>query len=216
MSFDGGQRVTSIDRPVTTKPALRKLDSTLRQRVAPVVMGTDGQPQPSYQQHQASGAKYGPLGFAVLTMSDSRTPETDTSGQSIRESVMAAGHRVARYALVRDDPVQIRPQLEAALDDPDVAIIVTNGGTGISLRDNAYETVAGMLDKRLDGFGELFRMLSYAEIGAAAMLSRAVGGIARGKIVFSLPGSTKAVKLGMEKLILPQAGHLYFEIRKHV
>ena len=94
-------------------------------------------------------------------------------------------------------------------------VIVTNGGTGVSLRDNAYETIVSLLDKRLDGFGELFRMLSYAEIGAAAMLSRAVGGIAQGKVVFSLPGSTKAVKLGMEKLILPQAGHLYFELQKH-
>lgn len=172
--------------------------------------------QPSYQQHQASGAKYGPLGFAIITMSDSRTPETDTSGQFIREAVTAAGHRVVRYAVVKDDPAQIRPELQTALDDRDVAVIVTNGGTGISLRDNAYETVVGLLDKTLDGFGELFRMLSYDEVGAAAMLSRAVGGIARGKVVFSLPGSTKAVKLGIEKLILPQAGHLYFELQKHV
>jgi molybdenum cofactor biosynthesis protein B len=172
-------------------------------------------PPPSFEQHQISGAKYGALGFAVLTMSDSRTPETDTSGQFIREAVVAAGHNVIRYALVKDDPDQIRPELEAALTDPDVAVIVTNGGTGVSLRDNAYETVVSQLDRQLDGFGELFRMLSYAEIGAAAMLSRAVGGIARGKVVFSLPGSTKAVRLGMEKLILPQAGHLYFELQKH-
>lgn len=176
---------------------------------------TEGESAPSYQVHQASGAKYGALGFAVLTMSDSRTPETDTSGQFIREAAQAAGHRVVRYALIKDDPAQIRPALEAALADDGVAIVVTNGGTGISLRDNAYEVVAGMLDKRLDGFGELFRMLSYQEIGAAAMLSRAVGGIARGRVVFALPGSTKAVKLGMEKLVLPQAGHLYFELKKH-
>lgn len=169
---------------------------------------------PSYQQHQTSGAKYGPLGFAILTMSDSRTAETDSSGQFIREAVTAAGHRVVRYAIVKDDPVQIKPELLAALADPQVAVVVTNGGTGVSLRDNAYETIVSLLDKRLDGFGELFRMLSYAEIGAAAMLSRAVGGIAQGKAVFSLPGSTKAVKLGMEKLILPQAGHLYFELQK--
>ncbi|MBS0263964.1 MAG: MogA/MoaB family molybdenum cofactor biosynthesis protein [Planctomycetes bacterium] len=170
---------------------------------------------PSYQQHQASGAKYGPLGFAILTMSDSRTPETDTSGQYIREAVTAAGHRVARYALVQDDPVCIRPELDAALGDSQVAVIVTNGGTGISLRDNAYETIVSVLDKPLDGFGELFRMLSYNEIGAAAMLSRACGGVARGKVIFSLPGSTKAVKLGLDQLILPQAGHLYFELQKH-
>ncbi len=172
-------------------------------------------PQPSFEQHQAAGAKQGPLGFAVLTMSDSRTPETDTSGQFIRDAVAAANHKVVRYALVKDDPPQIRSELQAALADREVAVIVTNGGTGISLRDNAYETIVALLDKRLDGFGELFRMLSYEEIGAAAMLSRAVGGIAAGKVVFSLPGSTKAVRLGIEKLILPQAGHLYFELHKH-
>ena len=173
------------------------------------------QPPPSFEQHQTAGVKYGALGFAVLTMSDSRTPETDTSGQFIREAVAAAGHKVVRYALVKDDPNQIRPELQAALADQNVAVIVTNGGTGISLRDNAYETVTALLDKRLDGFGELFRMLSYQEIGGAAMLSRAVAGIAHGKVVFSLPGSTKAVRLGMEKLILSQAGHLYFELQKH-
>jgi len=172
-------------------------------------------PIPSFQQHEISGTKYGSLGFAVLTMSDSRTPENDTSGQFIREAVAAAGHRVSRYALVKDDPSQIKPALEAALADSETAVIVTNGGTGISLRDNAYETVVSLLEKPLDGFGELFRMLSYEEIGAAAMLSRAVGGIARGKVLFSLPGSTNAVKLGMQKLILPQAGHLYFELQKH-
>ena len=170
---------------------------------------------PSFEQHQAAGERLGTLGFAVLTMSDSRTLETDTSGKLIREAVASAGHRIARYALVKDDPDEIRPALQAALADPGVAVIVTNGGTGISLRDTAYEVVMSMLDKRLDGFGELFRMLSYAEIGAAAMLSRAVGGIAQGRVVFSLPGSTKAVRLGMEKLILPQAGHLYFELQKH-
>src|SRR5262245_28500222 len=94
---------------------------------------------PSFEQHQAAGAKFGALGFAILTLSDSRTPETDTSGQYLREAVAAAGHRVARYALVKDDPDQIRPELALALSDRDVAVVVSNGGTGISLRDNAYE-----------------------------------------------------------------------------
>ena len=169
----------------------------------------------SYQEHQAFGQKYGPLGFAVITLSDSRTEETDTSGQFIKESVTAACHRICRYDLVKDSPELIRPVLQAALADPSVAVIVTNGGTGIASRDNSYEVVAGVLEKKLDGFGEIFRMLSYQEIGAAAMLSRAVGGIANGKVVFALPGSTKAVKLAMEKLVLPQAGHLYFELHKH-
>lgn len=174
------------------------------------------QPAESYQQHQASGAKQGALGFAVVTLSDTRTEETDTSGAFIREAVTAAGHRVARYAIVKDEPALIRPILQAAIDDPQVAIIVTNGGTGIALRDTAYETITGFLDKTLDGFGEIFRMLSYQEIGAAAMMSRAVAGIASGKVVFSLPGSTKAVKLAMEKLVLPQAGHVWYELHKHV
>lgn len=169
----------------------------------------------SFQLHQASGAKKGPLGFAVVTLSDTRTEETDTSGQFIRDAITAAGHFVANYAIVKDDPSSIQPVLQAALANDKVAIIVTNGGTGIAMRDNAYETVVALLDKKLDGFGEIFRMLSYQEIGAAAMMSRAVAGIASGKVVFSLPGSTKAVRLGMEKLVLPQAGHVWYELRKH-
>jgi molybdenum cofactor biosynthesis protein B len=148
-------------------------------------------------------------------MSDSRTAETDTSGRFVIEAATGAGHRVVRYAVICDDPQRIREELDAALCDPAVAVVITNGGTGISLRDNAYEVVAAALDKKLDGFGEIFRMLSYAEIGAAAMLSRAVGGVARGRVVFALPGSTKAVRLAIEKLILPQVGHLVFELRKH-
>ncbi|MFN0052331.1 MAG: molybdenum cofactor biosynthesis protein B [Planctomycetales bacterium] len=169
----------------------------------------------SHRQHQAAGLKYGALGFAIITMSDSRTPESDTSGQLIRQLVHSAGHHVPRYALVPDDPHRIRVELHAALVDPAVAVVVTNGGTGISNRDNALDSILARLDKKIDGFGELFRMLSYAEIGAAAMLSRAIAGVAGGKVVFSLPGSTKAVRLGMEKLILPEAGHVWFELQKH-
>ena len=168
----------------------------------------------SYADHQRAAANIDSLGFAVLTLSDTRTEETDKSGRLIRELVIAAGHRVARYAIVTDDPDRIREQLTAALDDPQVTVVVTNGGTGIGRRDSAYETIVGLLDKRLDGFGEMFRMLSYEEIGSAAMMSRAVGGISRGKVVFSLPGSTNAVRLGLEKLILPQAAHLCFELHK--
>jgi len=164
--------------------------------------------------HAREAAKTGVLGFAVITLSDTRTEADDKSGQYLHEAIATAGHRVARYAIVKDEPADVLAALEAALTDPDVAVIVTNGGTGISSRDTAYETVVGVLEKRLDGFGELFRMLSYEEIGAAAMLSRATGGIAAGRVIFSLPGSTKAVRLGMEKLILPQAGHLYYELHK--
>jgi molybdenum cofactor biosynthesis protein B len=168
----------------------------------------------SVQRHQAAAAKTGPLGIAVLTLSDSRTEATDTSGRYLCETLTAAGHQILRYRIVTDDSAAILQELQPALADPRIAIIITTGGTGVSLRDNAFETISRLLDKRLDGFGELFRMLSYAEIGAAAMLSRAVGGIAQGKVVFSLPGSTKAVKLGLERLILPQAGHLYWELHR--
>ena len=177
---------------------------------------TENQNQPleGHAAHAREASKTGALGFAVLTLSDTRSAENDKSGQYLHTAIAAAGHRVVRYAVVKDEPADVAEQLRAALDDPDVAIIVTNGGTGIATRDTAYESVVGMLEKRLDGFGELFRMLSYDEIGAAAMLSRAVAGIAAGRVIFSLPGSTKAVQLGMEKLILPQAGHLYYELRK--
>jgi molybdenum cofactor biosynthesis protein B len=168
----------------------------------------------SFADHERAASNVGPLGFAVITLSDTRTEETDKSGQYMRRVVEEAGHRVTRYVISKDDREQIVEQLTAALSDDEVAVVVTNGGTGISMRDSAYEAIVDFLDKRLDGFGELFRMLSYEEIGAAAMLSRAVAGIARNKVVFSLPGSTKAVRLGMEKLILPQAAHLYYELNK--
>lgn len=164
--------------------------------------------------HERAAKGIGPLGFAVLTFSDTRTPETDSSGRAIRELIEGAGHFVARYEVVTDDPDHIRGAIGSALDHPQVAILVTNGGTGIALRDNAFEVVSSMIDKPITGFGELFRMLSWEQVGAAAMLSRAAAGIARGKVIFALPGSTNAVRLGMERLILPQAAHLAHELRK--
>ncbi len=172
------------------------------------------EPLEGHTAHAREAAKTGALGFAVLTLSDTRAEEDDKSGQYLHTAISDAGHHVVRYAVVKDDPADVAAQLTVALDDPAVAIIVTNGGTGIAARDNAYEAVIGVLEKRLDGFGELFRMLSYEEVGAAAMLSRAVAGIAAGRVIFSLPGSTNAVRLAMQKLILPQAGHLYYELHK--
>ncbi len=177
-----------------------------------LAMSESSSSESSHRDHETAADGVGSLGFAVVTLSDTRTEETDGSGRLIREAVTAAGHEVVRYAIVPDDPDAIRVELGAAIDDAAVAVVVTSGGTGISARDAAYETISGMLEKRLDGFGELFRMLSYDEIGAAAMLSRAVGGIAGGTVVFSLPGSTAAVRLGLEKLILPQAAHLHHEL----
>lgn len=151
---------------------------------------------------------------AVLTVSDTRTPETDRSGRLVRSLVEAAGHRVTLYRVERDEPRAIVSCVEGWLDRGDCDAIVINGGSGISRRDRTYEALSELLDKRLDGFGELFRMLSYEQVGSAAMLSRALGGIARGKPLFSLPGSPAAVQLALEKLILPELGHLLAELEK--
>ncbi len=127
------------------------------------------------------------------------------------ELLTTHGHRVVRRGIVRDDPDAIAAWIREAAHDPEVQAILTTGGTGIAPRDVTYEVVAALLEKRLDGFGELFRMLSYEEVGPAAMLSRAIGGVYRGKVVLSMPGSPHAVRLAMEKLVLPELGHLVRE-----
>jgi molybdenum cofactor biosynthesis protein B len=148
----------------------------------------------------------------VVTISDTRTEATDTSGAAIAELLTAAGHEIARRRLVKDDPAAVRDAVRSGTTAADV--IITTGGTGITARDSTYEALVSLLDKRLDGFGELFRMLSYAEIGAAAMLSRAVAGSIGSTAVFSLPGSEHAVRLAMTKLILPEIGHVIRELRR--
>jgi len=154
------------------------------------------------------------LTVTIITVSDTRTPETDESGKLARRMVEEAGHRVAGAHIVRDEPDALRSLLRDRLGDGEVDAILLNGGTGISRRDGTHEVVAGELEKTLPGFGEIFRALSYEEIGPGAMLSRAVGGLARGKVVFSMPGSTKAVRLALEKLILPELAHAVGEARK--
>jgi len=144
----------------------------------------------------------------VLTVSDTRTEETDASGRAIADLLAAAGHSVVGRAIVKDDADLVRAAVTRQLARPDVQAIITTGGTGITSRDTTYEAVAGLLQKRLDGFGELFRMLSYQEIGSAAMMSRACAGMTAGRIVISLPGSEAAVRLAVEKLIIPELGHL--------
>jgi molybdenum cofactor biosynthesis protein B len=144
----------------------------------------------------------------VLTVSDTRTEDTDTSGRAIADLLIAAGHQVAGHTIVKDDPDLVRSTIERQLASPDVHAIITTGGTGITSRDSTYEAVSGLLQKRLDGFGELFRMLSYEQIGAAAIMSRACAGLAAGHIVVCLPGSEAAVRLAMEKLLIPELGHL--------
>lgn len=149
---------------------------------------------------------------AVLTISDTRKLETDVSGRTIVELLEAAGHVVARRQILRDEPKDVRGAVLGHLGGVDA--IVTTGGTGITSRDSTYEAIAGLLEKRLDGFGELFRSLSYQEIGSAAMMTRATAGVARGTAIFILPGSEHAVRLGMNRLILPELGHVVRELRR--
>ena len=155
------------------------------------------------------------LNVAVLTISDTRTPETDTGGSDIVELMQEAGHNVSRREIVRDDAPRIEVVLQELLAEAGVDAVITTGGTGISARDTTYEVANRLIDKKLDGFGELFRMLSYEEIGAAAMLSRAVAGAAGLKFLACLPGSTNAVRLAMERLLVPEMPHVVFELRKH-
>jgi molybdenum cofactor biosynthesis protein B len=159
--------------------------------------------------HKASAPKA--VGCFVLTVSDTKTPQTDTSGALIRDLLTAAGHRVAGATIVRDEPARVQEIVRRAAQDPAVQAIVLTGGTGITARDSTYEAVEALLDKRLPGFGELFRMLSYQEIGPAAMLSRAQLGVHQRRIVASLPGSPAACRLALERLLIPELGHLVRE-----
>jgi molybdenum cofactor biosynthesis protein B len=154
------------------------------------------------------------LGFAVLTVSDSRGPEDDTGGRTIREMAVAGGHRIEDSTLVRDEVSAIRAALRSMLARPGVDVVVATGGTGFSPRDLTLEAVEPLFDVTIEGFGELFRMLSYHQVGAAAMLSRAAAGLIGERAVFLLPGSPKAVTLAMETLILPEAGHLLAQARR--
>lgn len=167
----------------------------------------------SVKQHRESAPET--IRVAVLTISDTRTPETDTGGDAAEELLGGAGHEVVVREIVRDEAAAIRTILVDLLARADVDAVVTTGGTGISARDTTYEVVDRMIEKKLDGFGELFRMLSYEEIGAAAVLSRAVAGAVGAKLVASLPGSQGAVRLGVEKLLVPEIAHIVFELRKH-
>ena len=144
----------------------------------------------------------------VITVSDTRTTNTDTSGRAIVGLLSDAGHQVVGQVIIKDEATLVRSAIERQLASRDVDVIISTGGTGITSRDTTFEAVDALLEKRLDGFGELFRMLSYQQIGAAAMMSRAIAGLAAGHIVVALPGSEAAVRLAMEKLLLPELGHL--------
>ena len=167
----------------------------------------------SVHRHRESAPEH--VRLAVLTISDTRTPENDTGGDTIEELMRDAGHEIVERRIVRDDAARIRTELVNLLARPDADAVITTGGTGISARDTTYEVVDRMIEKKLDGFGEIFRALSYEEIGAAAILSRAVAGTVGTKLVACLPGSRNAVRLAVEKLLVPEIAHVIFELRKH-
>jgi len=150
----------------------------------------------------------------VITVSDTRTTEDDTSGALIKKLLSDRGHRIESYLVVRDDSKAVKAAILKGLSKSDIQAVILNGGTGISKRDGTYEVVSDLLDKKLDGFGELFRYLSHQEIGSAAMMSRAIAGVCRGKVVISMPGSISAVELAMKSLVLPELGHIIGEISK--
>lgn len=151
---------------------------------------------------------------AVITVSDTRSPETDYSGQLIKQLLLDAAHTVGAYTIVKDEPALIQAQMEVLGKRLDLDTVIFNGGTGIAPRDTTYDAIESLLEKTLPGFGELFRWLSYQEIGSRAIASRAIAGVYQSKLVFSLPGSTNAVKLAVQQLILPELAHLVSQLRK--
>ncbi len=169
-------------------------------------------PSTTPQEHKANAPTM--VRCAVITVSDTRTLETDTGGQEVISRLQAAGHLVALREIIPDEPARMRPLLESLRERDDIDAVLMTGGTGITSRDFTFETVTSLLDKPLPGYGELFRMLSYAEIGAAAMLSRATGGLMGRKILLTMPGSRAAVQLAMEKIIVPELGHLIREAKR--
>jgi molybdenum cofactor biosynthesis protein B len=163
--------------------------------------------------HRATAAEQGPVAVAIVTVSDTRTPETDVNAHYLREQLAAAGQRVVDYRLIKDEPEQVAGVLDE-LAAGEARLILFNGGTGIAPRDTTFDALSRRLEKTLPGFGELFRMLSYEQVGAAAMLSRATAGVYRGRVVISTPGSPAAVQLAWEKLIAPELRHLAWEVAR--
>jgi molybdopterin adenylyltransferase len=163
-------------------------------------------------EHRSSAPSH--LGYGILTISSSRSLEEDESGQRAAELAEASGGGPVERRLVTDDTTAIRRAVQELLADPAIDVLVVTGGTGFSPCDRTPEAVAPLLERRIEGFGELFRQLSFGQVGAAAMLSRALAGVVAGKAVFVVPGSPKAVELAMERLILPEAGHLVGQVRR--
>ncbi len=167
----------------------------------------------SASEHKTRAAERGPVALAIVTVSDTRTEETDVNARYLREQIEALGHRVVAYHLIKDEPEQVEKILESCADS-DAQVLLFNGGTGISRRDRTFDVLERKLEKPLPGFGEIFRMLSYDQVGAAAMMSRATAGVYRDTVVISTPGSPAAVKLAWEKLIASELSHLAWELVK--
>ncbi len=165
-----------------------------------------------YEEHKKHA--HGPVNCAVITVSTTRTKDNDISGKSIIGFLEGNGHTVLYYEVVKDDKSKISWSLEHNLKEEGVQAIIINGGTGIGKKDVTIEAVSPYLEKKLVGFGEIFRYLSFKEINSPAILSRAIAGVSKGKIVFCLPGSTNACKLAMEQLIVPELGHIVYELKK--
>lgn len=167
---------------------------------------------PTVHEHKAHAPRS--IGCMIITCSDTRIADMDSSGQLIQKLLKDHGHTVVGYHLVKDDPAQIQLWIARATTNEAVQTLIINGGTGISRRDATFEAVDEMLEKRLPGFGEIFRLLTYQEVGSPAIMSRATAGIIKGRVLFSVPGSEHAVRLAMEKLILPELGHLIQQLSK--
>ena len=166
----------------------------------------------SSEQHRKHAARRGAVTIAVVTVSDTRTRKTDANAAFLGSAIEQSGNRLHSIRIVKDEPDQVRSALRELVGNEAVQVILFNGGTGISRRDRTYDVLAGEIEKELTGFGELFRMLSYEQVGAAAMLSRATAGVCRGTIVVSTPGSPAAVQLAWDKLIAPELSHLAWEV----
>ena len=167
----------------------------------------------SSQKHKEIAHSKGPVALAIVTCSDTRTPQTDTNYHYLKPQIEVAGHRIVGYRIIKDEPEQVGAALEEMVG-AGAQLILFNGGTGIAPRDTTFDVLSKKLEKHMPGFGELFRMLSYQEVGAAAMLSRATAGTYKGRVVISTPGSPNAVQVAWEKLIKPELEHLAWEIAR--
>ncbi len=163
----------------------------------------------SYQEHKDKAPRS--VNCAVLTISDSRTEQDDESGRLLRQKLSENGHRVMVYSILKNETDAIKKKIDELLGQEELQVIITSGGTGVSHRDITIETISPILDKKLDGFGELFRFLSYQEIGTASIMSRAIAGAVGGKVILCLPGSLGAANLAMDKIIIPEIGHMVRE-----